>query len=61
MALTHFIQGKYDEIVVANKSIRWLLTTILVKIPNCKSCFPLQLRNDMIMKGYNVGYALQRI
>ena len=52
----YFIQGKYDEIVVANKKHPMAANYNPGENPTAKAAF-LQLRNDMIMKGYNVGYA----
>ena len=52
----YFIQGKYDEIVVANKKHPMAANYNPGENPTAKAAF-LQLRNDMIAKGYNVGYA----
>ena len=52
----YFIQGKYNEIVVANKKHPMAANYNPGENPTAKAAF-LQLRNDMIAKGYNVGYA----
>ena len=52
----YFIQGKYDEIVVANKKHPMAANYNPGENPTAKAAF-LRLRNDMIAKGYNVGYA----
>ena len=52
----YFIQGKYDEIVVANKKHPMAANYNPGENPTAKAAF-LQLRNDMIAQGYNVGYA----
>ena len=52
----YFIQGKYDEIVVANKKHPMAANYNLGENLTAKAAF-LRLRNDMIAKGYNVGYA----
>ena len=52
----YFIQGKYDEIVVANKKHPMDANYNPGENPTAKAAF-LRLRNDMIAKGYNVGYA----
>ena len=52
----YFIQGKYDEIVVANKKHPMAANYNPGENPTAKAAF-LRLRNDMIVKGYNVGYA----
>ena len=52
----YFIQGKYDEIVVANKKHPMAANYNPGENLTAKAAF-LRLRNDMIAKGYNVGYA----
>ena len=52
----YFIQGKYDEIVVANKKHPMAANYNPGENPTAKAAF-LRLRNDMIAQGYNVGYA----
>ncbi len=52
----YFIQGKYDEIVVANKKHPLAANYNPGENPTAKAAF-LRLRNDMIAQGYNVGYA----
>ena len=52
----YFVQGKYDEIVVANKKHPMAANYNPGENPTAKAAF-LQLRNDMIAQGYNVGYA----
>ena len=52
----YFIQGKYDEIVVANKKHLMAANYNPGENLTAKAAF-LRLRNDMIAKGYNVGYA----
>ncbi|WP_455145199.1 LD-carboxypeptidase LdcB/DacB [Streptococcus constellatus] len=52
----YFVQGKYDEIVVANKKHPMAANYNPGENPTAKAAF-LRLRNDMIAQGYNVGYA----
>ncbi|MDB8657901.1 LD-carboxypeptidase LdcB/DacB [Streptococcus anginosus] len=52
----YFVQGKYDEIVVANKKHPMAANYNPGENLIAKAAF-LRLRNDMIAKGYNVGYA----
>ena len=52
----YFIQGKSDEIVVANKKHPMAANYNPGENLTAKAAF-LRLRNDMIAKGYNVGYA----
>ena len=52
----YFVQGKYDEIVVANKKHPMVANYNPGENPTAKAAF-LRLRNDMIAQGYNVGYA----
>ena len=52
----YFIQGKYAEIVVANKKHPMAANYNPGENLIAKAAF-LRLRNDMIAKGYNVGYA----
>ena len=52
----YFVQGKYDEIVVANKKHPMAANYNPGENPTAKAAF-LRLRNDMIVQGYNVGYA----
>ena len=52
----YFIQGKYDEIVVTNKKHPMAANYNPGENLTAKAAF-LRLRNDMIAKGYNVGYA----
>ena len=52
----YFIQGKYNEIVVANKKHPMAANYNPGENPTAKAAF-LRLRNDMIAQGYNVGYA----
>ena len=52
----YFIQGKYDEIVVANKKHPMAANYNPGENLTAKAAF-LRLRNDMIAQGYNVGYA----
>ena len=51
----YFVQGKYDEIVVANKKHPMAANYNPGENPTAKAAF-LRLRNDMIAQGYNVGY-----
>ncbi|QNL42544.1 GBS Bsp-like repeat-containing protein [Streptococcus sp. NSJ-72] len=55
----YFVQGKYDEIVVANKKHPMAANYNPGENPTAKAAF-LRLRNDMIAQGYNVGYAYSR-
>ena len=52
----YFVQGKYDEIAVANKKHPMAANYNPGENPTAKAAF-LRLRNDMIAQGYNVGYA----
>ena len=51
-----YVQGKYNEIVIANKKHPLASNYNPGENPTAKAAF-LRLRNDMIAQGYNVGYA----
>ncbi|WP_148880514.1 LD-carboxypeptidase LdcB/DacB [Streptococcus sp. Marseille-P7376] len=51
----YYVQGKYNEIVIANKKHPLASNYNPGENPTAKEAF-VRLRNDMIAQGYNVGY-----